>query len=115
MAICVRLYHREHLRGADPFADDAGVMAQRTPIDLGPAAEGLAHFFFGVVICGSRRYIGSSGGRTNARFGSRASSAKIRADGCRTVTPSNCGKASMAKIGIRDLSASRAARSSASL
>ena len=60
----VCLYHREDIRRADPFADNAEIVEQRTAIDLGPASISFfrIHFVranpgvaFATVICGSRR------------------------------------------------------------
>ena len=79
--IRVCLHHREHLGGADSFADHAGVVPQRAAIDLSPASVSFSHLRFGVVMCGSRKYIGSSGGKTKVRFASAASLARICADG----------------------------------
>src|SRR6516225_5026919 len=67
VAVSVRLHHREHFRRADPLAHDLGVVTQRTSIDLSPAAIILRHLF-GIVMWGSRKYIGSSGGCANSRF-----------------------------------------------
>ena len=68
MAVSIRLNDREKLGRSDPFADHPRVVAQGASIDFRPATKSLrAHegitdsgciFFPGMVICGSRRYIG---------------------------------------------------------
>src|SRR4051812_25289514 len=115
VSVCIRFHHREYFRVPHPFANGPNIMTQRTSVDLCPASIGFAHFVFGVVICGSRKYIGSSGGKTNARFASSASRARISAEGQRRVTPSNCGKGSVAKTGIWDEQLRSTSRSSLSV
>ena len=61
VAVAVRFHYCEDLGVADPFTRDPGIVTERGAINFNPATIGLRHRF-GIVMCGSRRYKGSSGG-----------------------------------------------------
>src|ERR1700736_3773062 len=80
----VRFDDSEKLGRSNSIAHNLGVMPQRASIDLSPTSISRVHVLavdLGIVICGSRRYIGSSGGKANRRFGSCASRARTFAEG----------------------------------
>ena len=80
VAVSIRFHDREHFSFANSLAHDFRVVTKRAAIDLSPATIILCHFF-GIVICGSRKYIGSSGGCAKFRFAFVAISASIFAAG----------------------------------
>src|SRR3954468_10150608 len=81
MSVRIRFHHGQYFGASDPLADGPDIVTQGVTVDLSPASIGFAHFFLGVVMCGSRKNIGSSGGKTNARFAFSASRARISAEG----------------------------------
>src|SRR5262249_46314707 len=102
MPVAVRLDHSKHLGRPNPLSHDLRVVAQRAALDLGPTSVFLFHFdeaAFGIVTCGSRKYIGSSGGKEKPCFGSRASPASRTAEGYWSPARSNCGNDSEQKTG----------------
>src|SRR5690242_317019 len=80
VAVSVRFDYREHFSFPDSISHDLRVVPQRSPIDLSPATMIVCHFL-GIVMCGSRKYIGSSGGCSKFFFGSVARRARTVADG----------------------------------
>src|SRR5215216_5629562 len=95
MAVGVRFHHSQYFGGTDPITYDLCIVAQCASIDFSPTAIGLFHVsdpVFGVVMCGSRKYIGSSGGEKKLWRRSCASLASTRAEGKRTRTRLNCGR-----------------------
>src|SRR5437762_8069183 len=92
----------ETLGRSNMLAHHSCVVPQGALINLSPASMSFCHheailWDFGRVMCGSCKYIGSSGGNLHLRSESRASCASTFAEGYRITALGNCGSDSEQK------------------
>src|SRR3981081_4399054 len=71
VSVSIRFDDSEKLGRSNSITHNLCVMSQRTSVDLNPTSISLVHVLvvdLGIVICGSRRYIGSPGGKAKTRI-----------------------------------------------